>query len=106
MAKKRPAARAAPGKKKAAVQEKAPNPFELKGSKRKFNVLGRRVKGDKKSLVQARSDAVDKVCLTRQAVCIGGCRTKARQLPAAAWASRCSDTAACVVMCRGRRRCS
>lgn len=37
------------------------NPFELKRSKRKFEVLGRRVKGDSKNVVQARQDAVNKV---------------------------------------------
>jgi hypothetical protein len=48
-------------KQRAAAAPK-PNPFELKGSKRKFDVLGRRKTGDKKNVVQARQQAVEKVC--------------------------------------------
>ena len=46
------------------AQQQAPkiNPFELKGSRRKFDVLGKRDKGDKKNIIQSREDAVNKVC--------------------------------------------
>ncbi|KIY96116.1 hypothetical protein MNEG_11848, partial [Monoraphidium neglectum] len=37
-----------------------PNPFELKGTKRKFDVLGRREKTGKKNIIQSREDAVTK----------------------------------------------
>jgi len=40
---------------------KAANPFELKGSKRKFEVLGRREKTGNKTIVQSREAAVAKV---------------------------------------------
>ncbi|GFH18365.1 uncharacterized protein HaLaN_15159, partial [Haematococcus lacustris] len=36
---------------------KQPNPFDLKKNKAKFDVLGRRVKGSTKNVVQARVDA-------------------------------------------------
>jgi hypothetical protein len=38
-----------------------PNPFELKGSKRKFDVLGKRDKDGKKNVIKSREEAVNKV---------------------------------------------
>jgi hypothetical protein len=66
MAKKREAA-AAP---RAAQNAQAkPNPFELKRSKRKFDVLGRKIKGDGKNVVKSREDALLKV---RVGFCVRG----------------------------------
>lgn len=49
----------------AAVQAKAapakPNPFELKGSKRNFSVLGKRDKTDKTNVLKSREAAQLKV---------------------------------------------
>jgi hypothetical protein len=39
------------------------NPFELKKSKKKFEVLGRRENGQTKNVVKARADAITKVLL-------------------------------------------
>jgi hypothetical protein len=46
------------------AQQQAPkvNPFELKGSRKKFDVLGKRDKGDKKNIIKTREEAVDRVC--------------------------------------------
>ena len=60
MAKKRKAA-ATPRAAQAAQQQAKPNPFELKRSKRKFDVLGRKIKGDGKNVVKSREDALLKV---------------------------------------------
>lgn len=48
------------------AQQEAPklNPFELKGSRKKFDVLGKRDKSDKKNVIKAREEAVNKVCIT------------------------------------------
>jgi hypothetical protein len=43
------------------------NPFELKGSKRKFDVLGKRDKGEKKNVIKSREDAVNRVSACRAA---------------------------------------
>jgi len=45
------------------AQQQAPkvNPFELKGSRKKFDVLGKRDKGDKKNVIKSREEAVNKV---------------------------------------------
>jgi hypothetical protein len=46
-----------------AVQAPAPiNPFELKGSRKKFAVLGKRDRADKKNVIKSREEAVNKVC--------------------------------------------
>jgi hypothetical protein len=50
-------------------QPPKPNPFELKGSKRKFDVLGKRDKDGKKNIIRQREEAVEKVENTLQAVC-------------------------------------
>lgn len=39
------------------------NPFELKGSRKKFDVLGKRDKGEKKNVIKSREDAVNKVSI-------------------------------------------
>ena len=38
-----------------------PNPFELKGSKRKFDVMGKRDKDGKKNIIKSREEAVNKL---------------------------------------------
>ena len=45
------------------AQQQAPklNPFELKGSRKKFDVLGKRDKADKKNVIKLREEAVNKV---------------------------------------------
>jgi hypothetical protein len=47
------------------AQQQAPkvNPFELKGSRKKFDVLGKRDKGDKKNIIKTREEAVNRVCI-------------------------------------------
>ena len=55
MAKKRPIRQGREG----AVQQ--PNKFELLHSRKKFSVLGKKVKGENRSRLQSRSDAIDKV---------------------------------------------
>ena len=60
MAKKKVPLKAARSQKPGAAPPKL-NPFELKGSKRKFDVLGRREKAGKKNVVQSREAAVVKV---------------------------------------------
>lgn len=64
MAKKRPLKR---------VQEKSvsqPNKFELLHNRKKFNIIGKKNKGEVRSRVQARSNATDKVtkepCMQKQ----------------------------------------
>jgi hypothetical protein len=42
-------------------QSAKPNPFELKTSKSKFDVVGKRNKGSVKNVVKARQEAVNKV---------------------------------------------
>lgn len=42
-------------------QPPKPNPFELKGSKRKFDVVGKRDKDGKKNIIKQREEAVEKV---------------------------------------------
>lgn len=48
------------------AQQQAPkvNPFELKGSRKKFDVLGKRDKGDKKNVIKSREEAHSKVGIT------------------------------------------
>lgn len=43
------------------VAPKEPNKFELLHSRKKFNVIGKKSKGESRSRVQARSNATDKV---------------------------------------------
>lgn len=43
------------------AQPKKPNPFELKKTRTKFEVVGRKIKGSTKNVVQARQDAVNRV---------------------------------------------
>lgn len=49
------------------AQQQAPklNPFELKGSKKKFEILGKRDKSDKKNVIRSREEAVNKVSASR-----------------------------------------
>lgn len=45
-----------------AAAPKKPNPFELKKTKTKFDVIGRRIgKNQTKNVIQARSDAINRV---------------------------------------------
>lgn len=55
------AAKGGPQRGKQAAAAAAPNPFALKGTRRKFEVLGRREKTGKKNVLQAREAAVAKV---------------------------------------------
>lgn len=55
MAKKRPVRQ----ERKPAAQQ--PNRFELLHNRKKFNILGKKSKGETKSRLQARSDAINKV---------------------------------------------
>ena len=61
MAKKKVPTKAAKGQ-KGGKESARPNPFELKGTKRKFDVVGRRDKDGKKNVIQSREAAVAKVC--------------------------------------------
>jgi hypothetical protein len=80
--KKKLPAKAAKGGKPAAAQRA--NPFELKGTKRKFSVLGQRDKSDKKNVVASREAAVAKVgCAAVTTVSAAGRRGRRRRRPAA-----------------------
>ena len=46
------------------------NPFEKLGSKKRFDILGRKVRGDVRNVGQLRTDAADKVSV-RRAICRG-----------------------------------
>ena len=50
------------GKARQQQQAAKPNPFELKKTKKKFDVVGKRDKSGAKNVVKAREDAVNKVC--------------------------------------------
>ena len=67
MAKRQKRKAGAPRAVQAAQAAVKPNPCELKRSKRKFDVLGRKIKGDCKNVVKSREEALLKV----QAVCGG-----------------------------------
>ncbi len=47
----------------AAASAPRANPFELKSSKRKFEVLGRREKQGSRNVIQSREEAVERVRL-------------------------------------------
>ena len=47
-------------RKAAGTTKAAPNPFEMKKTKSRFNVLGRSLKGSSKNVVKARTDAVNR----------------------------------------------
>jgi hypothetical protein len=59
MAKKKPGGFKVAAATKAAP--KKPNPFELKKTRTKWEVVGRRIKGTTKNVVQAREEATKKV---------------------------------------------
>eukprot|EP00879_Flechtneria_rotunda_P030715 GHRR01033386.1.p1 GENE.GHRR01033386.1~~GHRR01033386.1.p1 ORF type:complete len:144 (+),score=57.93 GHRR01033386.1:672-1103(+) len=55
--------RRVPSAVQAKQQPPKPNPFELKGSKRKFSVLGKPDNSSTKNVTKQREEAVNKVCL-------------------------------------------
>jgi hypothetical protein len=58
------------------------NPFELKTAKKKFDIIGRKIKGQKVNVVAARSEANDKVrCCAPQPPAAAG-RADARPVAA------------------------
>lgn len=52
--------RKAPARAAAPVREPAPNPFERLANKKRFDILGRKVKGETRNVVRLRTDAAEK----------------------------------------------
>lgn len=68
------------------------NPFELKSSRKKFDVLGKRDRQAKRNVIKSREEAVNKVCLAMPL----HKKTSSNQTAAALLAEQHSDSMACL----------